>query len=101
VTVFPGQRVGRRGLEPLTPCASCVFDSFRAVHPGPSQTADQDFLFTSVHCRSYPFAGVAYIVAYTPISSQATDWAYMQAFSVQFLPITVWPIPSSFSTLCN
>jgi hypothetical protein len=47
-----GTAVGRTGLEPVTPCASCVFDSFRAVHPGPSQTADQDFLFTSVHCRS-------------------------------------------------
>jgi hypothetical protein len=51
VTVSPGQRVGRTGLGPVTPCASRVFDVFRAVHPNPLQTPDQDLLFKHVHCR--------------------------------------------------
>ena len=37
-------RVGRTGLEPVAPCASCVFDSSRAVHPGPFSIGEDRLL---------------------------------------------------------
>ena len=55
--------VGRTGLEPVTPCASCVSGRFRTVHGRPLQTPEQDLLFRAVRGRSSGFVGVAVIVA--------------------------------------
>jgi hypothetical protein len=57
-------RVGRRGLEPLTPCASCRKDVFREVHKCPPQAVDQGLLSKPVRGRSSEVVPVAYIVAY-------------------------------------
>jgi hypothetical protein len=52
-------RVGRRGLEPLTPCASCRNGPSSGVHRRPCTTSEQVLLSMTVPTRSPPDARLA------------------------------------------
>jgi hypothetical protein len=60
----PGKTmVGRRGLEPLTPCASSRRDVFADVRPNAFNAHEQAFSFTARHQSARRFTGVADLVA--------------------------------------
>ena len=59
----PSPSVGRRGLEPLTPCASCSAGTFAAVRRRPLSAADLVLQSVVVRSRTQKTAPVATFVA--------------------------------------
>jgi hypothetical protein len=77
--------VGRRGLEPLTPCASCRKNLFVAVRRGPCTCSDLERLFATVRSRSAPVAPLAVKLAVKPSRRTRSDES--SRVSIQRAPI--------------